>query len=165
MRTAGALGVRRTAIRVAMPRVPSLPTKAPRRSRPSGSSTISARSMPQPTPSTCLYEAAAERVRDVEEKSPFVAEVIKDVCPGSAEENCLTPEQMELLKQAPKRVPHCHTRFFKRVCSFTPISKNSIPDEGMANRSPETKSKNHMKKVNTLSDDPFIVIQPHSASR
>jgi hypothetical protein len=35
--TTGASGVSRTAMRVAMPSVPSLPTNAPRRSRPAGS--------------------------------------------------------------------------------------------------------------------------------
>ena len=36
MRTAGGFGVSRTAICVAMPSVPSLPTNAPRRSKPGG---------------------------------------------------------------------------------------------------------------------------------
>jgi len=35
--TAGGFGVRRTAMRVTMPRVPSLPTITPRRSSPDGS--------------------------------------------------------------------------------------------------------------------------------
>jgi hypothetical protein len=40
-------------------------------------------------------EAAAERRKEAVKKSPFVAEVIQDVCPGSADddESCLTPEE------------------------------------------------------------------------
>ena len=42
VRTAGGFGVRRTAMRVAMPSVPSLPTNAPRRSSPAGSGSSAA---------------------------------------------------------------------------------------------------------------------------
>jgi monovalent cation:H+ antiporter-2, CPA2 family len=46
-------------------------------------------------------ESAKERRKAAEEKSPFVARVIQEVCPGSAEdEPCLTPEQLQLLSDA-----------------------------------------------------------------
>jgi monovalent cation:H+ antiporter-2, CPA2 family len=49
-------------------------------------------------------EAAWERRKQAEQKSPFVARVIQEICPGSADdeddEPCLTPEQMKKLMDA-----------------------------------------------------------------
>ena len=50
--TAGGSGVRRTAMRVAMPRVPSLPTNAPRRSSPGGSGSRPPSTVTSPSGST-----------------------------------------------------------------------------------------------------------------
>jgi len=47
-------------------------------------------------------EAAVERRKEAEEKSPFVAQVIEEVCPGSADEACDAPdtEAAELAEMA-----------------------------------------------------------------
>jgi monovalent cation:H+ antiporter-2, CPA2 family len=49
-------------------------------------------------------EAAWERRKEAEQKSPFVARVIQEICPGSADDDddepCLTPEQMKKLMDA-----------------------------------------------------------------
>jgi hypothetical protein len=51
--------------------------------------------------SSSRTEAASERRKAAAEKSPFVARVIQEVCPGSAEdEACLTPDQMQKLTDA-----------------------------------------------------------------
>lgn len=55
--------------------------------------------------SSSRTEAAAERRKAAEEKSPFVAKVIQEVCPGSAEdETCLTPDQIQILIDAEKEI-------------------------------------------------------------
>ena len=52
VRTAGGFGVSRTAMRVAMPSMPSPPTNAPRRSSPAGSGSRPPRTVAVPSAST-----------------------------------------------------------------------------------------------------------------
>ena len=51
--------------------------------------------------SASTTEAAAARRKAAEQKSPFVAKVIQEICPGSADdEPCLSPDEIKRLADA-----------------------------------------------------------------